>query len=162
MLNPLFYAVLALALTVFALLALYVSLRRDYILLRRQQADQNQQISTASAELQVEVTRLTEEVAALRPAPRAMAGQTETPNQSRLTHVLRMRARGDSPARIASALGMNRGEVELLLKLQRAVSPPPQESRASAEWSAQEHASIATSDAAPLDRANSAAIYATA
>jgi len=160
--DILFYVLLALALAVVAQLALYISLRRDYARLRHQQIESSQAIDAIGVHHPAEVSRLTEEVAALKPSPLALAGRAQQMNLSRRNQVLRMHLRGDSPTRIAGVLGVGRGEVELLLKLQRTVPPPEAWTRPPAEDPLHKVAEETASAALPAPRPNSAAIYATA
>lgn len=109
------------------LLFLHFSLIREMERLRKQMTDDG-------GAQRLEMTRLRAELLESTPAretpptnPRGLGGaswQAAPPrlNVSRRSQVLRMSRSGDAPERIASALGVTRAEVDLLLKVHRAAS----------------------------------------
>lgn len=109
------------------LLFLHFSLMRQMERLHKQMTDDG-------GARRLEMTRLRAELLESAPAwenppsiPRGLGGATwqgATPrlNVSRRSQVLRMSRSGDAPERIASALGVTRAEVDLLLKVHRTAS----------------------------------------
>ena len=106
-----------------------------FSLLRRFQQLQQQYNDDGGAQ-RLEMTRLRTEFlesAALRecaPATRAAAaaqgwhGSGPRMNMNRRSQAVRMSRGGDSPERIASALGVPKSEVDLLLKVHRSITTP--------------------------------------
>jgi hypothetical protein len=109
------------------LLFLHFSLMRQLERLRKQMTDDG-------GARRLEMTRLRAELLESPPAwetppatPRGLGGATwqgTNPrlNVSRRSQVLRMSRSGDAPERIASALGVAKAEVDLLLKVHRTAS----------------------------------------
>jgi hypothetical protein len=126
MLHPLaFYALLAVGfgLCLYLFVTLKIELRR---LLRRRMEDrqQVQALESALGEARLALERLGADLREVEgqtgmlvpPAP-ARSGL----NLSKRTQVLRRHRAGEDPAGIAAALGLPRGEVELLIKVHRLV-----------------------------------------
>ena len=73
--------------------------------------------------LAADISSLKNEVASLQPSLQVAPPPGQSMNLTRRHQVLRLHYRGDSPARIASVLQISKGEVDLLLKVHRALLP---------------------------------------
>ena len=123
LLNPLFLAVAGLALIALLQFGLYIALRREMDELKKSCKEKQNARRESNDSLRSEILRISEELGAV-PTPGAAAvpiGQSM--NLSRRNQVLRMHLRGDAPPRIAAALKISKSEVDLLLKVHRAVLP---------------------------------------
>ncbi|WP_321476546.1 hypothetical protein [uncultured Paludibaculum sp.] len=122
--NPLtYYCLLAVGLSLS--LYLFVSVKRENAALREQLTAERKQIDEAMDVLRQSLNRVElalEEATEMPTVPTASATPPDTSvNISKRGQALRMHRRGESPEQIAAALQMPRSEVELLLKVQRAV-----------------------------------------
>jgi|GEM_PF-2163718 len=142
--NPLFVAVAVLAVAAFLQFGLYVGLRREVRELRKTYEARIKARKETKESLRSEMLQISEELVALNQPPATAAAIGQSMNLSRRNQVLRMHLRGDSPARIATALRISKSEVDLLLKVHRSVQP-------SAAWSP-------VSMTTPSDRPDRAAV----
>ncbi len=112
------------AVTMLACLLLFLSLKRDNAALRRRaQADRDafqQSLSSFQRSLAKLQASLAEREAPAPVAP-AAAVPMESMNINKRSQVLRLFRRGESAEHIAATLHLPRHEVELLLKVHRAV-----------------------------------------
>src|SRR5271157_1712821 len=121
--GPLFFAVAALALVALLQFSLFIASKRR---LDHWITSQNRSLEDWYAKeerLTAEISRIKGEIASLRPSLVMAPPPGQSMNLSRRNQVLRMHFRGDSPSRIASALQISKGEVDLLLKVHRTVIP---------------------------------------
>ena len=134
----LFYCVLALALVAVLQFVFGCGLKRDLEALRYLRTQEAEDRQEERKELLTEIANLSQEVALLRPSPNSAGAAGYSLNLSRRNQVVRMHMRGDSQERIASALRIGKGEVDLMLKLHRfaarrsplspdPVAPPPED-----------------------------------
>ena len=124
LMNPLLWTVGLLGLIAFLQFGLYIGLRREVSEFRKSYEERIKARRESKESLRSEMLKLSEELVDLNPptAPASSIGQSI--NLSRRNQVLRMYLRGDSPSRIAAALKISRSEVDLLVKVHRAVMPP--------------------------------------
>ncbi|MCS7044391.1 MAG: DUF2802 domain-containing protein [Bryobacteraceae bacterium] len=112
----------ACALTLCAALALCLAVKRDVTRLRKMLAGEREARDAAEAGLRQEIRRLEEELEEER---RAALNRSSPPQQSmnlsKRSQALRMHRMGEPPEKIARTLGLSRTEVDLLLKVHRAV-----------------------------------------
>ncbi|MGD0580788.1 MAG: hypothetical protein ABSC08_17905 [Bryobacteraceae bacterium] len=121
--GPLFFAVAALALIAFLQFSLFIATRRRLELLITSQNSRFNDWHAKEERLIAEISQLKDEVAGLRPSRGTTPLPGQSMNLSRRNQVLRLHFRGDSPSRIASALQISKGEVDLLLKVHRTLVP---------------------------------------
>jgi hypothetical protein len=102
---------------------LFLSLKNEILRLRKEKQDLKLAMEMDGASLRTELDKFREGIARLEQST-AELPQLSSPipgmNTTRRTQALRMHRRGDRPEQIAAALGVARGEVELLLKVQQA------------------------------------------
>jgi hypothetical protein len=124
LMNPLFIAVVALAVVASLQFGLYIMLHLEVGAVRKGYEEKLNAPVESKDSLRSEVLRISEELGTLNPqaAPAVTIGQSM--NLSRRNQVLRMHLRGDSPSRIAGVLKISKSEVDLLLKVHRTVIPP--------------------------------------
>lgn len=124
LMNPLFIAVVALAVVASLQFGLYIMLHIEVGAIRKAHEGRLKARVETKDSLRSEVLRISEELGTLNlpAAPAVTIGQSM--NLSRRNQVLRMHLRGDSPSRIAGVLKISKSEVDLLLKVHRTVIPP--------------------------------------
>jgi len=122
--NPLFVAVAALAMAAFLQFGLYIGLRRELEEMRKSYEAKLKAHRETKDSLRSEMLQISEELAALNQPATGGVPIGQSMNLSRRNQVLRMHLRGDSTSRIAGALKISKSEVDLLLKVHRAVTPP--------------------------------------
>ena len=127
--GPLFFAVAAFALIAFLQFSLFIATKRRLGQVIDSQNCRLDDWDAKQESLTAEISQLKGEIAGLRPSQSAAPAAGQSMNLSRRNQVLRLHFRGDSPSRIASVLQISKGEVDLLLKVHRALIP-------SAAWSA--------------------------
>ncbi len=124
LMNPLFLAVVALALVASLQFGLYIMLHLEVGVMRKSFSGKlNSEVETKDS-LRSEVLRISEELGTLNTAAPSQVTIGQSMNLSRRNQVLRMHLRGDSPSRIAGVLKISKNEVDLLLKVHRTVLPP--------------------------------------
>lgn len=110
------------ALTLAGSLLLFFLLNRELARVWAAASRERQQREAEMAELRRGLQALAQELEEERKAaPDRVAVPRQSMNLSKRSHALRMHRLGESPERIAAALGVSRMEVELLLKVQQTV-----------------------------------------
>lgn len=122
--HPLNYYIL-LAVGLSLCLFLFVSVKKDNALLRRQLEAEREQRSAAIDTFQSSLSRLEQALEeaseSTASAPMPIVPLNASMNINKRGQALRMHRRGESLEQIATTLQVPRSEVELLLKVQRAV-----------------------------------------
>jgi hypothetical protein len=121
--GPLFFAVGALALVAFLQFSLFIVSKRRLDHLIASQKRNFEEWHAKEENLTAEIAQIKGEIGDLRSCQAMAPPPGQSMNLSRRNQVLRMHFRGDSPSRIATVLQISRGEVDLLLKVQRTVIP---------------------------------------
>lgn len=127
--GPLFFAVVAFALIAFMQFSLFIATKRRLEQVIDSQNCRFDDWDANKESLTSEISQLKDEIAGLRPSLATVPPPGQSMNLSRRNQVLRLHFRGDSPSRIASILQVSKSEVDLLLKVHRALIP-------SAAWTA--------------------------
>ena len=103
---------------------LFVSLKQEIGALKRDHAALERSAEESIAGLRAEMKALKESMAEIEKwageLPQ-LSAPTPSMNTTRRSQVLRMHRRGERPEQISAALGLPRGEVELLLKFHDSV-----------------------------------------
>jgi len=121
--NPLFMAVVGLAVIAFLQFGLYLAMRLEVVEIKQSYEAKLKARNETKDSLRSEMLRISEEFTAFNPPPNPSVTIGQSMNLSRRNHVLRMHLRGDSPSRIAGVLKISKGEVDLLLKVHRTLIP---------------------------------------
>lgn len=112
----------ACALTVAGSLLLFLSLKSELAGLRAGTARREQEWAAEAADIRRALQLLSQELEQERKAAlERAAAPKESMNLSKRSQALRMHRMGQSPESIATALGVSRREVDLLLKVHRTV-----------------------------------------
>jgi hypothetical protein len=107
------YTLVALALALAVLLAVYVFLKREIGRLRRSVKENGEAATSTAATMTAELAVLRKNVETIEP----ISFQGQELNLTRRMQALRMRRRGELPSTIAAALRVPRNEIDLLLKI---------------------------------------------
>jgi hypothetical protein len=98
---------------------LFVSLKQEVSSLKRDHAEVERSAKESASKLRTEIEALKESISEIEQRAGELP-QLSAPipsmNTTRRSQVLRMHRRGERPEQISAALGLPRGEVELLLK----------------------------------------------